>query len=587
MHIFNSKMSISRKFSLTFIFLIVCPIILLNVILSYTRLETQNADYMTTNRLEFSQIPQTLEEDLSFAFRFTELVYSDYDINTFLSTTFLDAKDFNDKYNDYGINKMLDFYASQSPNLSTPEIYTSNPTIVGETINIKKITTTVQEQSWYTDFIESNESVYLHIDNQTRYASILRKLDLNPTVPFESIVKITMDLDHVQNAINAIENDTTVYLLADKSLPLYSWSSGYNVKEPISYYSKLVSDNYGDDFSLVFTKNIDYYQSIRMVFVIERPSFFTLDLFLTISIPLIITLLASLIFMRMMKRNYIERIDNIVSNINVEEFIAQNSNKSKDSSILYKGNNELIMVEETMQNMSERIHSLIKEAYDLEMEKNQAEIRRKQSELNSLLSQINPHYLFNVLNAIRLKSLIKGEKETAKIILYVSKIFRQSITWNEDVIPLQEEISFIKEYLAIEKYRFEDKLSYVINMSEEANSCVIPKMSLQPFVENACVHGIQNLIDSGTISIDIEIVDDDFFKFKITNPVVQFSTEKLEQILGYSKGNFNVDTKSVGLKNTFARLRHYYKDFKFDILLNENYVTFELILPKNTNKDEE
>lgn len=582
----RDNIPLRTKFVITFVTFVLLPILLLNLILATVQYNSKLQEYTTTHKYMMSDVPDTLYSNFDFALSFINVIYKDHDINDFLNTTFTDATDFYDKYSYYDIIKIIDFYAAQSENIQTPVIYTANPTVYGSTACLSRIDTNkVVDASWYKAFVESGKDTFIFFDEETRYASIIRTLDNNKMARFNHFIKIDIDLEYVTRGLEETGTPCVAYLFGDTSTPIYTWDSGYTPTQKTSDYALLEKDTVGEDLCLVFSQNVDYYGSLRFIVVMKKMDFLSRDLIFSTVLPLLVTLLASLLFMQYMQRNYIKRIESLVSAIDINEYI---NNTSSDADVpkrrKKKSNNELAIVEETMEEMSAKIHALIKESYDLEMEKNQAEIRRKQSELNSLLSQINPHYLFNVLNAIRLKSIIKGEKETAKIILYVSKIMRQSITWNEDVISLSEELNFIKEYLAIEKYRFEDKLNYEINISEDANLCEIPKMCLQPFVENACVHGIQNVIGSGTITIDVKKTDEDHFEFSITNPKVDFSEEKKQMILGYYHGNFNVDTKSVGLKNTFARLRYYYDDFGFDIVSDDENVTFTLVLPVHTDR---
>lgn len=583
----TENLSMRRRFVVTFICLILLPLLILNLILTVVQYQRSVSQYLTSNQYSFSNIPEELERDLDFAFNFSNVVYNDYDINMFLNTKFKNNEEFYEKYSQYSVKKLIDFYANQSKNISDPIIYTNNSTIQGETINIKKINSSVTSEKWYKKYLDTGKKSFIYFDTTKKYAYIIQKLDYIPTTRFDSFLKIEVDMDYVNNKINKLNIPCTAYFYGNNSLPAYEWDFGYSPKAGLEYYGLLTENDVADDVTLVFSNNIENYGTVRFMIILSSPPIVDKDILISAVITLFLTLAASLVFMRSMERNYIKRIENLVSSIDVNEFIlqAQRNNFVDKQKSMHTQNNELAIIEETMSNMSTRIHDLIKEAYTLEMEKNQAEIRRKQSELNSLLSQINPHYLFNVLNAIRLKCILKGEKETAKIILYISKIFRQRITWDKDIISLNEEMTFIKEYLAVEKYRFEDKLTYITNIDETCLGTEIPKMSLQPFVENACVHGIQDTIGNGEIVIDVKDVDEEYFSFAITNPVAQFDEEKKQQIIGYSQGNFDVETKSVGLKNTFARLRYYYSDFDFDIIEEENYVTFKLILRKKITQN--
>ncbi len=586
----RDNMPLRKRFVITFVVFVLLPILLLSLILATAQYNSKQQEYTTTRRYMVADIPETLYSNFDFAFDFASVIYNDYDINRFLNEKFTDATDFYDKYSYYDVKKLIDFYAAQSrtSDIKTPIIYTTNPTVYGSTDCLSRIDSNkVIDANWYKAYQEAGKDVFVFFDEETRYASIIRKLDYSGMATYDHIIKIDIDIESIDSALLETEIPCTAYLFGDTSTPIYTWNNGYTPSLSVKDYALLESDKIGDDLSLVFSQNIDYYGTIRFIVVMKKMDFLTKDIILSTILPLLVTLFASLLFMQYMQRNYIKKIESIVSAIDINEYINNDNKDDKPKKHKKKPSNELAIVEETMEEMSQKIHALIKESYDLEMEKNQAEIRRKQSELNSLLSQINPHYLFNVLNAIRLKSIIKGEKETAKIILYVSKIMRQSITWNEDVISLSEELNFIKEYLAIEKYRFEDKLNYEINISEDANLCEIPKMCLQPFVENACVHGVQNVIGKGTISINVKKTDEEHFEFSITNPKVDFSEEKKQMILGYYHGNFNVDTKSVGLKNTFARLRYYYDNFGFDITSDDENVTFTLVLPVHTDRKAE
>lgn len=581
---YNNNLTLGQRFTITFVLLIFIPILILNLILAYFQYNRSSTEYINTHKYTLSNIPDTLSSDLSFAFKYASVVYNDYDINMFLNTKFTSATDFYDKYTSYSVKKLLDFYSSQSENIKTPIIFTDNPTAYASTDCLATIDKAVLDTAWYQAFNQSNKDTFLYFDSQLRYAYVLRNLNYNGMSMYNNFIRIDIDLDFVDNMLNASNIRSFSYLFGDTSTPIYSWNYGYTPKSQEKDYALLEKDTILDDLALVYSTSVDNYGEIRFIIILEKAPLFDTSIIVSTAITLFFTLFVAMIFMSSIQKNYIKRVEGLVSTINIDEYIKP-TEKDDDKPKLFKrkSNNELKIVEDTMQEMSTKIHALIKESYALEMEKNQAEIRRKQSELNSLLSQINPHYLFNVLNAIRLKSIIKGEKETAKIILYVSKIMRQSITWNEDVITLGEEINFIQEYLAIEKYRFEDKLTYEINVKEQLLSCDIPKMCLQPFVENACVHGVQNVIGEGKITIDVTEKDEQNIIFSITNPTSDFSEEKKQQIIGYSKGNFDVDTKSVGLKNTFARLRYYYDSFDFTINLEQNQVTFTLILPKVTD----
>ena len=174
--------------------------------------------------------------------------------------------------------------------------------------------------------------------------------------------------------------------------------------------------------------------------------------------------------------------------------------------------------------------------------------------------------MFNALESIRLKARVKGEIETAQMIKYMAKMFRNLIEWDDNIITVREEIAFLDEFLHIQEYRFEDEFSYEIHVQEEAYECKIPKMILQPLVENACVHGLEAIEDKRLVGICVSV---DFTKNMLYLQVEDngggMTAEKLEALKVSFQEN-DEKGKSVGLKNVYRRLSLYYGDrMTFDI----------------------
>ncbi|MBL4772056.1 MAG: histidine kinase [Alcanivoracaceae bacterium] len=122
--------------------------------------------------------------------------------------------------------------------------------------------------------------------------------------------------------------------------------------------------------------------------------------------------------------------------------------------------------------------------------------------LNALQARIKPHFLFNSLNSIA--SLIRIDAERAELaIADFSSLMRRTFTHREKYISIDQELSWVKQYLAIEKLRLDKRLSYNINCDSELLTKQIPILCIQPLVENAILHGIQLLEDGGNIDIEI------------------------------------------------------------------------------------
>lgn len=188
----------------------------------------------------------------------------------------------------------------------------------------------------------------------------------------------------------------------------------------------------------------------------------------------------------------------------------------------------------------------------LEGELRQAALK---SELSAIKAQLNPHFLYNVFNTINASLPAENEK-TRNLIAELSDLFRYQLqATKEDLVPLKEEISFVKKYLALEKARFEDRLKVEFEVEESILEEKVPPMILQPLVENSIKHGLSSLIDGGTVSVRI-YKENEKLKFIIEDDGV--GVEDLNSIFD----------SGVGLTNTRKRLQKMYNS-TMDISHNE------------------
>ncbi len=228
-----------------------------------------------------------------------------------------------------------------------------------------------------------------------------------------------------------------------------------------------------------------------------------------------------------------------------------------------KGSDEIGSMITSMNSMTDKISELIEDVYKAKIRETQLELLKNQAELNALQCQVNPHFMFNVLETIRIKSFLKNEFETSRIIKYMSRIFRKLLTWNEDMIELKEELNYIREYLEIQQYRYEDELNIDIDVDERTMDLRIPKMTLQTLIDNACEHGFAEERDVKSIRVSVHIMNDSLVEIKVFDNGKGMTKERIEQVydIGSNEG------KSIGIKNVIGRLNLYYGD-KYSIRIN-------------------
>ena len=142
---------------------------------------------------------------------------------------------------------------------------------------------------------------------------------------------------------------------------------------------------------------------------------------------------------------------------------------------------------------------------------NTAQIFDKQTELTALQSQINPHFLYNTLETIRGQALIDGNEEIARMTEALGAFFRYSISRRGTLVTLRDELTNINNYMLIQSYRFNNRFQLEVIVEEEdaaAYECLVPRLIIQPVVENAIFHGLEDMDENGRITIEVTLTED-------------------------------------------------------------------------------
>jgi LytS/YehU family sensor histidine kinase len=175
-----------------------------------------------------------------------------------------------------------------------------------------------------------------------------------------------------------------------------------------------------------------------------------------------------------------------------------------------------------------------------------------EAQLDALQAQINPHFFFNVLNTIIATSRTNPNR-TRRLLIHLADFFRKALKSKGTIISLQEEMQFVNTYLILEKARFGRKLQVKGEIPEEFLNCAIPRLSIQPLVENAVKHGITAKMGNGTVSIKVEQRDNELYIF-VHDDGVGIQPERLQDVLKPGVGSGN----GVGMANVHERLKGLY-----------------------------
>jgi sensor histidine kinase YesM len=241
--------------------------------------------------------------------------------------------------------------------------------------------------------------------------------------------------------------------------------------------------------------------------------------------------------------------------------------------------------------MLNRIEDLIKQV-------KQEEALKKDAEIEALQYQLNPHFLYNTLNTIKWVAKIHKTPQISEVVTALVLLLQSSLGKRGDFISLQEEILLVEAYMEIQIFRYGDDIEVLFDMDDFSNNCLVPRMILQPLVENAILHGIKPLKGKGIITIKAWM-DRDLLFCEVTDNGIGMPAHMLngDWEAGFEKKAARVfpaqpnvmkeRMSGIGLRHIREKIRLYYgTDYKMHIFSKEKQgTTVRIILPIHRNED--
>lgn len=561
-----NNLKLRNKFLIVYILSVLVPIIVTNsaffIMMNNRFVEQKVADI----ELVLNQAQQDFADVTDQAIGLATTLYLDVRLYNFFDRDYASPIEYIENF-----NQVIRQYNISTPLYSSVQnvtFYTNNPT----TLAGGGVTHLIDE--WPHGEIDSEHPhAYINVNNEDNEInlSVYSSLDYFQLYDtYDNFIQIDINPVALKQVFNNMTLQGDLYLLDETGSIVYSNSESFILAEDQQLFNE-------DDFSnnKIILRNAlhDRFLTDWEIVAVVNSSEYTSELIessqLMIILSLFNILLPTLVIVYISK-SFHSRLDSVLSHVkNIEKhnFEEYPHVKSKD---------EIGQLARQINRMTRQINKLFNEIFRANIEKKDLEIKEKQAQLSALQSQINPHFLFNALETIRMRSLMKGENETAGIIQNMAGIFRNSLTWGRDWVTVEEEVSLIKSFLEIQAYRFGDKLSYTVEVDPEIKEVKIPNLSFLPFVENASIHGIEPLKDLGTIHISI-YREDDYIAFSITDNGVGISPERLALIEQQLENEQDMGD-SVGIQNVYYRLKLYYKDlFEFKISTEVNQGTTVMI----------
>ncbi len=254
-----------------------------------------------------------------------------------------------------------------------------------------------------------------------------------------------------------------------------------------------------------------------------------------------------------------------------------------DEKVNFKYNDEIGILGQGYDNMVVNIKQLIDNNYILQ-------IKEREAELNALQAQINPHFLYNTLEAIHWEAVEAGQNNISEMVINLSRLFRLSLNRGKSFTLVSKERDLIEYYLNLQKMRLKEKLNFRISIREGILNYIIPKLILQPFVENAVLHGIGKKASGGNLEVTGMLFENKLL-FTIRDDGIGMDSGTIAALFKEKEqGDVNTSETPGGyaVHNVDERLKLYYKE-DYSLTFQSGYgsgTTVEIAIPANKGSEE-
>jgi two-component system sensor histidine kinase YesM len=233
------------------------------------------------------------------------------------------------------------------------------------------------------------------------------------------------------------------------------------------------------------------------------------------------------------------------------------------------GRDEIADLYASVDVMMWRTRKLIQEVYVAKIRQEQLATSQKDIQFKMLSSQINPHFLYNTLETIRMKAVAEKQKEIARAVLLLSKILRHSLSATDRTVLLCAEIEVMRNYFEVQQLRFRNRFTYSIDVEPGLDTVCILPLLIQPIAENSFIHGLELKKEGGMISVsvrsEIASVDDGRksetrVRIVVADNGIGIARETVAMLAGKLKSGDTGDSEHIGLVNVNHRIKLFYGD---------------------------
>ncbi|WP_145411305.1 sensor histidine kinase [Paenibacillus xylanexedens] len=554
----SNNLKMKHKLLISYVLVVMVPVLIVGLaVTAYFRQQAldnaieqtiNNVDKIKSQTATLLRVPTDISNILMFNKDLEKIVNTRYESVMELTRAYLAYKDFEE-------------YKRQYREVAGIRFYSTNPTLINN-LEIIPVDQQTKDSYWYQKALTSTSIGWFYIpnkeDNPVHKLSLVRKVPF-PEYRTEGVLMIGINQDELnellrQEPFETLITDEQGYIVAAKNTELVGQTLNqldFGIDLQNQAKGTLEADFQGEPSNIVIDELNPMYSinSLKVISVFATKnivkdankisligmSFMILVLVIALLLVYIISFLTSNRLLRLSR--HLNKL--ALGDLNVTSRI--------------DGNDEIGQLSRQFNYMVKSINDLMTQVVETSEQNTQLEIAQKEIKLKMMASQINPHFLFNALESIRMKAHIQGEAEIANIVRLLGKLMRKSLEIGSGKTTLKAELEMVRSYLEIQKFRYGDRLAFVIDIHPEVEKISIPPLIIQPLVENAIVHGLEN--KEGTVRVYISIYPmDEVIQVHVKDDGAGITPERLVEVMQFICGPEEQEKSRIGLRNVHQRL---------------------------------
>lgn len=557
-----NNLYLKKKLFLFYLFCAILPVTVLGIFLI-----TDTKEKMMT--LSDSQISAANQANRNMLMSVTSLTTSianiiaaDDSLHDIISGTYHSS---NEVYTAYRNFSLLEEFGNNHAEITDLRLYISNPGLVSSG-KYHSITDEVKATDWYRAISKNPaETSWIYTDSFSTAANLylLRKITLPNSKNYAVLVigisnNYLSSMNHnSRQATYLTLSDSIVFFSTNKEKTGTSMQLTLQSDLPDYAASRYLLDG-NKVFGLESTLKVFSSSETFHIITISNDNRQITQTLCVISAIIVIVALVPLLLFTAFSNTYTRRLLTVREQMHQ---IAQ-GNLSIDGEFI--GTDELGELFRDMKTTITGIQELHLQILTKQKEKDQLALRQQQIQFELLASQINPHFLFNTLETIRMHALLSNQTELNNIILKLGQTLRYALDAPASSTTLAKALEYLESYLEIQHFRFQDKLNYSIQIHPNLNkkNCSILPFLLQPLVENSVIHGFSTKKKGGKITVNVLLRNGELV-ISICDNGCGISPEKLEEMnTALSSYRETVSTSHIGIHNVNNRIKlHYGEDY--------------------------